>query len=339
MEDFRDTRERQYADHHGDDRQEGVKAEDGLVNHQFGGKSVEGRNAGGGERGNPEAGHGDFHGASEAAQLVDLLLSGAVDDGAGGEEDEAFIKGVVEEMEDAPSYGGFAKAFERGRIVKNGEAGSEGQEHVTGLRHRQIGDEAFEVFLRQSHGDPDDHGEHAENNDDPAEVGGRVHVVDAEEDAHHAVEARLRGKDEKRSHRSGRAAIGVGLPEVHRYRAAFEAERNDEEHEGDFVEAGVLQPLGDHCHVERAVLAVENSNTDQHEETGGRAEQGVFKARFDRASLFNTEGDQRRSGESGDFEEDEKVEQVACADQTVDTRDQQEEESKEAVESCVALFA
>ncbi len=130
------------------------RGEKGLVeNRVFAEEAGEGRDAGDGEDPGAHGPEGDGHGFAQAAHGAHVLLAAhGMDDGSGGQEEQALEEGMRHQVED-------------GRGVSRGSAG---QEHVAELGDGGVGEHALDIRLhhadgggKQGRGGADD-GDHAE---------------------------------------------------------------------------------------------------------------------------------------------------------------------------------
>ena len=153
----------------------------------------------------------------ETAQTIQVDFTEAVGDAADDEEQTAFHKGVVDEMEN--------RADEAVDIA-DGHADGD----ITELRHRRVGQHTAKIVLRQRHHRTDQDAADSHNSES---VRQRFHdrvpeTEHIEKIAQHGVSGNLAHASGDETRRAGMGiGIGVRLPAVQRKQRHFNAERDE----------------------------------------------------------------------------------------------------------------
>ena len=190
--------------------------------------------------------------------------------------------------------------------------GDDAEEEVAGVADAGVGEEAFEVGLREGGEVAEDHGgsgDHGEKRKDFFLQGGdnEEGLDDAEEDDEAGG---FRGDGEEGGDRSGRALVDVRNPELERGGRDFEAEGDEDETEteeqrgcGRLVEGREF--FRDGGEVELSGHAIDPRDAVDEEAGGEGTEDEIFRSGLEAGFATAQVGDEDVEGDGDEFERDE----------------------------------
>ena len=158
-------------------------------------------------------------------------------------------------------------------------------QRIARVRDARVGQHALHVGLHDGYEVPQDQGQDAHAQDEPAPV--RFHAPEAFE--HHPEERPetrgFGGHGHERGHRGRRALVHVRGPHVERHRRHLEAEPHDHQHQGDedqrVVESTRIDRRGDFDQARAARGAEDEGNAVKQEARRERAQDEILGRRFD----------------------------------------------------------
>ena len=336
--------ERRHTGHHRHEpAQERGELEAGGDDLVLGEETAERRNARDGEAADEEAHIGDRHVLAQPTHILVEVAAHDHDDGTGAEEEQRLEHGVGEEVEHG------CHVAQATMMVVEGEADTQGHEHVGDLRDRGEGQSALDVGLRTGHGSGVE-GREGSDVGDPVELldGAKLHV-DGEE-AGHLIDTghdHRGGMDQRRNRR--RTLHGVRQPDVEREHRTLarttdehQEERRGDEPRGRLLHVGeVVGQFGHHAEVvvERSGIVAIDQDTKQEEQVGEAGDDERLLGGVDGCVLRIVETDEHVGADTHQLPEEIHLEDVGRHHEAEHRHREEREEGVEALEALlVALY-
>ena len=269
----------------------------------------------------------------EAVEIGDVIAAGRLGDDGHDEEREQRHEQIRGEVE------------KDGGAGEGGADGDDAEEEIAGVADAGVGEEAFEVGLRDGGEVAEDHGgagDDGEEREDFFLQGGdnEEGLDDAEEDDEAGG---FGGDGEEGGDRGGRALVNVGDPELERGGGDFETEGDEDEAEaeeeggaGGLVEGGEF--FGDGGEVELSGHAVDPRDAVDEEAGREGAEDEVFGAGFEAVLIAAEVGDEDVEGDGDEFERNEDHHEVDSGGHPHEAGAGEDGEGVEFAESGTAAF-
>ena len=226
------------ADEH-DDLEEGIdngyRREERDKDQDFAGKPVQGRESSNRQCPDKEEGRGLGHPVDEPAHVFDIPRVGGMDNGTGGEEEQALEEGMVEGMEERPEQADGCKFREV--VAREDDKEADAHEDDPDILDAAVGEHCLDVMFLEGIDDPEDCRCRPGSQDQEAH--GEVQDKHIEQDAEERVYRDLEhdpGHEGRYRRRACR--VGIGEPLVERDDAGLDGETEEEADECNGYEGG-----------------------------------------------------------------------------------------------------